>query len=123
MSTTERAFTRENLIAFLVKTSETAKNWTAEQYIDQLGSVVGAQFGVKLDRTERESIVREALPNLENSLYRESEQSQNSQETRPEQFAAPIRKEDWIESADYPGIWINSSGEIMDGATRKVRTL
>jgi hypothetical protein len=67
----------------------------------------------------------EAQPATEtDSLYRESEQSPNTLETGSEQrFAAPIRKEDWIESEDYPGIWINSSGEVMDGATRKVRTL
>ncbi len=75
------------------------------------------------DRLYTSPQVERAYQALKNSLYRESEQSANSQETRPEQFAAPIRKEDWIQSEAYPGIWINSSGEIMDGASRKVRTL
>jgi len=35
----------------------------------------------------------------------------------------PVRKEEWIESEEYPGIWTNASGEIMDGATKKVRTV
>lgn len=40
-----------------------------------------------------------------------------------ENLLVPVRSEDWIESLEYPGIWVNGSGEVMHGATGKVRTL
>ncbi|SRR6266567_75231 len=73
----------------------------------------------------------------QDSLYREParKQSPNSEKTAPETVSlhreksapetafVPVRKEEWIESEEYPGIWTNASGEIMDGATKKVRTV
>ena len=70
------------------------------------------------EHKERARVIAAAGPAKEDSLYREK-----VSRSVPGDFAAPVRKEDWTESEDFPGIFVNASGEVMDGASRKVRAL
>jgi len=42
---------------------------------------------------------------------------------RERRFRVPRRPEDWVESEEYPGWLINSSGEVMDWKSGKVRKI
>jgi hypothetical protein len=110
--------TREEIIEAVRRLDR--PTWDLVSFVDILATEI------PLGRKELTEIVREARPDLD-----KPEPPGNSQKTARKQVFTnivntafvPIRKEDWIESEDYPGIWVNSSGEVMDGATRKVRTL